>query len=419
MPAVLTPPTVGHEGVFDDSLHRWVDTPGVTWDEMEIAGIRGARATGSFWTVQQRQACSLQEVSYRACFKPQLPRYFIERLTSPGDVVYDPFSGRGTTGIEAGLLGRNVVLNDINPLGILLARPRFFIPDLGDLEQRLRSIDLTTARRADRDLSMFYHSRTESELVGLKTYLDERQKAGEEDELDQWIRMVATNRLTGHSKGFFSVYSLPPNQAASPQSQLKINARLKQTPDYRDVVKIVLKKSKSLISDVSQDVAIRLRAAGNRGQFLCEDARRTAAVGEGSVQLVVTSPPFLDVVQYAQDNWLRFWFNGISNEDVAHRMTMHRKLDDWSRAMGDVFRELFRVVRPNGWVAFEVGEVSGGSIHLDEAVVPLGVAAGFRFGGVMINEQTFTKTSNIWGVNNNGKGTNTNRIVLFQRGVTP
>jgi hypothetical protein len=37
---------------------------------------------------------------------------------------------------------------------------------------------------------------------------------------------------------------------------------------------------------------------------------------------------------------------------------MHRKLDDWSRAMGDVFQELFRVVRPGGWVAFEVGEVS-------------------------------------------------------------
>lgn len=410
---------MGNEGVVDGSLQRWVDTPGVKWEEMEIAGIRGARATGSFWTVRQRQACSLHEVSYRACFKPQLPRYFIERLTNPGDVVYDPFSGRGTTGIEAGLLGRNVVLNDANPLGILLARPRFFIPDPANLEKRLRSLNLTADRRADRDLSMFYHSRTESELVGLKTYLEERRKAGEEDDLDQWIRMVATNRLTGHSKGFFSVYSLPPNQAASPQSQLKINARLNQTPDYRDVVKIILKKSKNLISDVSQDAAVRLREAGNRGQFLCEDARRTAEVGEATVHLVVTSPPFLDVVQYAQDNWLRFWFNGISTDEVAPRITTHRKLDDWSQAMGDVFRELFRVVRPKGWVAFEVGEVSGGSIKLDEAVVPLGVAAGFRFCGAMINEQLFTKTSNIWGVNNNGKGTNTNRIVLFQRGVTP
>src|SRR5512140_2994448 len=50
-----------------------------------------------FWTAKQRQASSLHEVSYRACFKPQLPRFFIERLTKPGEIVYDPFMGRGTT----------------------------------------------------------------------------------------------------------------------------------------------------------------------------------------------------------------------------------------------------------------------------------------------------------------------------------
>lgn len=406
---------VGQGGAGEKAFQHWVDTPGVVWDQLDIAGAHGVRATGSFWTVKQRQACSVQEISYRACFKPQLPRYFIERLTQEGDVVYDPFSGRGTTGIEAGLLGRRVILNDANPLGTILARPRFFVPDLGDLERRLRYIDFPKSGRADRDLSMFYHPQTESEIVGLKTYLEERQKSGEDDALDHWIRMVATNRLTGHSKGFFSVYSLPPNQAASPQSQLKINARLNQTPEPRDVVKIILKKSKNLISGVSREDAVRLQEAGTQGLFLCEDARRTPGVGDGSVQLVVTSPPFLDVVQYAQDNWLRFWFNGISAEETAKRITMHRKLDDWSRAMGDVFGELFRVVRPGGWVAFEVGEVSGGRIRLDEAVVPLGVSSGFRFAGIMINEQTFTKTSNIWGVSNNGKGTNTNRIVLFQK----
>jgi hypothetical protein len=34
---------------------------------------------------------------------------------------------------------------------------------------------------------------------------------------------------------------------------------------------------------------------------------------------------------------------------------------------------------------------------------------------VLINDQKFTKTANCWGVNNNEKGTNTNRIVLFRR----
>src|SRR5512138_1110188 len=69
-----------------------------------------------FWTSRQRAAHSLHEISYRACFKPQLPRFFIERLTSPGERVYDPFMGRGTTLLEAGLLGRKPAGCDINPL---------------------------------------------------------------------------------------------------------------------------------------------------------------------------------------------------------------------------------------------------------------------------------------------------------------
>src|ERR1044071_2009525 len=59
-----------------------------------------------FWTARQRAANALHEISYRACCKPQLPRFFIERLTDPGEIVYDPFMGRGTTVIEAALLGR-------------------------------------------------------------------------------------------------------------------------------------------------------------------------------------------------------------------------------------------------------------------------------------------------------------------------
>ena len=52
-------------------------------------------------------------------------------------------------------------------------------------------------------------------------------------------------------------------------------------------------------------------------------------------------------------------------------------------------------------MAFEVGEVRGGSVRLEEVVVPLGRDAGFEVEAVLINEQSFTKTSNIWGVDNN------------------
>ena len=66
-------------------------------------------------------------------------------------------------------------------------------------------------------------------------------------------------------------------------------------------------------------------------------------------------------------------------------------------------------------MAFEVGEVKNGKIKLEEAILPLGVEIGFKLDYVMINEQNFTKTSNLWGVSNNAKGTNTNRIVVFRK----
>src|SRR5713101_4050947 len=86
-----------------------------------------------FWTSKQRAASSIHEISYRACFKPQLPRFFIERLTAANDLVYDPFLGRGTTTIEAALLGRRVAGCDINPLSSILVAPRLRPPTVRDV----------------------------------------------------------------------------------------------------------------------------------------------------------------------------------------------------------------------------------------------------------------------------------------------
>ena len=83
--------------------------------------------------------------------------------------------------------------------------------------------------------------------------------------------------------------------------------------------------------------------------------------------------------------------------------------------MGEVLSELYRILKPGGYIAFEVGEVRNGKIHLDEHIVPLGLSVGFDCKGIVINEQIFTKTANIWGIDNNTKGTNTNRIVIFKK----
>ncbi len=367
-----------------------------------------------YWTAKQRDASRLHEISYRACFKPQLPRFFIERLTQPDDVVYDPFMGRGTTPLEAAMLGRVPFACDINPLSQVLTGPRLNPPSLEQIAARLKEIDFGASDELPEDLLVFYHPDTLRQISSLKKYLLQRRAKKKRDAVDDWICLIALNRLTGHSNGFFSVYTLPPNQAVSVKSQRKINADRNQTPPPRDVAALIYKKSRILLSDC--DAAMRRTLAGvaPKAKLLTRSAADTPQIASNSVSLVVTSPPFLDVVDYAGDNWLRCWFLGIDPASV--KLTVPKKLDAWQQAMTGVFRELQRVLKPGGHVAFEVGEVRGGKIKLEETVLPCGVAAGLEPVLVLINDQKFTKTAICWGVDNQVKGTNTNRVVVFRKG---
>jgi hypothetical protein len=197
------------------------------------------------------------------------------------------------------------------------------------------------------------------------------------------------------------------------KSQRRINERRQQVPPRRRVPALILKKSRYLLSECDARARQTLAGTFAKSLLLTQSADATPQIASDSVQLVVTSPPFLDVVDYATDNWLRCWFLGIDARSV--RLSIFRRLDDWQEAMASVFRELHRVLKPGGCVAFEVGEVHGGATRLEEAVLPCGVRAGLEPVLILINDQQFTKTANCWGVDNNAKGTNTNRIVLLRK----
>jgi hypothetical protein len=138
---------------------------------------------------------------------------------------------------------------------------------------------------------------------------------------------------------------------------------------------------------------------------------------DGQVDLVVSSPPFLDVVDYAGDNMHRCWFAGIDVSSVP--FDSHKDARLWEAFIRKVFIELCRVVRVGGIIAFEVGEVHGGKVLLERNVINSIRGLPIKVLGVMVNQQNFTKTSNVWGVSNNAKGTNTNRIVLAERTAEP
>ena len=309
-------------------------------------------------------------------------------------------------------MGRRVSGCDINPLSLILTAPRLRPPTIQEVRDRLTKLDWNYDGEISKELLTFYHPETLREISALRSHLLRHDTNHGFADVDSWIRMVATNRLTGHSAGFFSVYTLPPNQALTPKRQQKINESRKQIPPRRSVPELIIRKTESLLQNVSDFDRRRLNQAASDVVLLTQSCDRTPEIKDNSVDLIITSPPFLDVVDYATDNWLRSWFNGIDPAKID--IWTFRKSSEWAQAMERVFAVLRRVLKPGGYVAFEVGEVRRGKLRMEELVIPAARAAGLIPVLVLINSQLFTKTSNCWGVTNRISGTNTNRVVLLQ-----
>ena len=374
------------------------------------------RVTGEFWTESQRQMHSLHYiVSYRASFKPELPEYFIARHTKPGQVVLDPFNGRGTTALQANLMGRVAFGSDINPMSERIAYPKCNPVPLDELQERLNAIGLNAAlpTEGEDDFAMFYHPGTYREIAGLMSYLRTNRA-----DADRFIELVALSRLHGHSPGFFSVYSFP-QISVPPENQRKINEQRKQSPDYRPIKPRILLKARHALADARVD-HIRAASAGNR--FETCDARKLA-FPSACADLIVTSPPFLNKADYVLDNWLELWFLGIPEEPVREGIVQTSSLSRWIDFMKPAIAEMGRVLRKGGVAVVEVGEVvhKGEVVNLDEVIVQM--VDDLRSEGcklaveqVLIHVQEFTKLANCFKVDNNKKGTNTHRLVVMRKG---
>lgn len=347
------------------------------------------------WSNKQRDGHSLHQIPYRACFKPSLVTAFVEEFTKPGDRVYDPFSGRGTVALEAALLGREVVANDLNPLARHLLLPRLNPPHIAEVESRLSVLDLSYDGALDEDLLVFYHTKTLRELMAYRETLGN-------DSVDSWIRLCLLSRLTGHSSGYLSVYTLPPNQAASVASQRKINAKFNQVPDYKDSRNIVMKKTRQLLRDPLPSTFPPSHL------ITIDDARRNLSVGAGSVDFLLTSPPFVAEVAYTDDNWLRNWFIGESPVELDEG---HREFE-WTNFIFDVLTDARRVIRSGGTLAMEVGNTK--KVNLAQIVEDLCLRLKFKNVKTISQQHDSSKTAQIWGVTS-GKGTNKSFIVTAIR----
>jgi hypothetical protein len=384
-------------------------------EEEQSAESGYRRKVGELWTAQQRQMHSLHYVvSYRASFKPELPDFCIRRYSKKGDVVFDPFSGRGTTALQANLLGRVAWASDVNPLAVRMTRAKLNPAGLDEIVLRLNEVDFR--RPVDLEgyqerFAPFYHPDTYRELLNLRAHIQRNP-----DRINNFIELIAVSRLHGHSPGFFSVYSFP--QISIPaESQRLINRKRGQRPEYRAVAPRIIRKAAQALRD---SFTAEFFSMGRHSRAEISDATKLSWIPSGSVDLVVTSPPFLDKVDYVMDNWLECWFCGVPLDGFSRGVVMSSCLEEWAQFIRKVLAESLRIVKPRGKIVIEVGEVetAAGLVNLDEIVAEESAKVSFQkkrlaVDEVLINKQSFTKLANCFNVTNNRKGTNTNRLVVM------
>ena len=394
----------------------------------------GETDRGPLWhAVSPRWGHSMHTMcSYQGMFPARLAHHFIQTYTEEGDRVFDPFSGRGTVVLQAKAENRQAVGNDLNPLGFVLSRAKAQPPTWTRFMTYLEYLeaDYSDEGRVDRevndDIRMLFHSETLEQLLYLRDKLLARSWS-KWSSCDFFLAGCVAGVLHGsHRADGTSAYlsiSMPNTFSMSPSYVKKFIREKGLRPPKVSVFEVVRDKAARLFADY---------VGGEPGQVYYRDAvalmEDRKSIPSGSIDLLLTSPPYLKVVNYGTANWIRLWWLGtdeVGRQQGRGRLILDRRLDHqhsygtYKGFMSRVFRATKRVLRPDGVAAFVIGDVAEPdkeSLDLARTLWrDVGGDSGLRLLDVIEDYlQPQAKVSRIWG-ETRGQATNCDKILIVGR----
>jgi hypothetical protein len=296
------------------------------------------------------------------------PEDFVERHvlahSDAGDLVFDPFSGRGTTAFQSLLMDRQGAGTDINPVAACISGAKVDAPSLLEVLDRIDQLEESYEPSNETSLSEFFHfcfhEKTLPQVVYLRSVLDWKLSA-----IDRFIAAMALGALHGESH----------------KSQLVFSNRMPRTISTKPDYSVRWWRERNLLAP-QRNVFLILRelakfrlAAGvpeRRGRVVLSDARAASAVHHdlvGKVRLVVTSPPYLDVTDYGEDQWLRLWFLGGDDQPKARSFADDRytRTDSYWQFLTETWRGLAELLSVNATIVVRIG----GKIAVEEMTAGL------------------------------------------------
>ncbi len=314
-------------------------------------------------------------MSRTGSFPPALARWVIEKFSDKGHVVFDPFSGKGTAPLEACLASRVGVGNDLAPEAYVVTRAKVNPVTFRSVREwvneatRLMRPDTVSVYDVDEDVRVFYHPETLKQILAVRELLMQSN-----DDVSNFVKALMLGILHGSSE---ISLSLPCSHSFSmaPGYIRRYASRHGLKRPARNVLACLLRKAEIVLADGLPPV---------RGAAFNTDAL-SVPLADGSVDLIITSPPYFNMQTYAWDNWLRLWFLGYDYRDVGRRLFGTQSVKRYTCFMEKALKEMFRVLKDDRFCVLVVGEVRLGRNYVDmaELLTKPAESAGFTVRAVI------------------------------------
>jgi DNA modification methylase len=308
------------------------------------------------WGDKMHRICS-----YVAMFPPTLANYFIEKYSDENDVVLDTFSGRGTTLLEARIANRRTYAIDLNPFAYVLSRSKAQPYDLAQVVDRINQWEEQYYQneesfKLDETLRVYYSKRNLTQLSFIKETYGRHWK--ELDDIDNFILAITLGLMHGpmRKNGESLYFSLSMSNCISmSRNYVKNYARKNKLRYPKDNVfkKIRERACEFLTKAQSNDVDNRAHV------FYGNSLEINSYFDDLKAKLIFTSPPYLNIVNYTQQNWIKMWLLGYEakTDNKEIRLDDHHKIDEYIIFMAEYLHAVAKIMNESSTLALVIGDV--------------------------------------------------------------
>ncbi|NOX57135.1 MAG: site-specific DNA-methyltransferase [Planctomycetes bacterium] len=291
-------------------------------------------------------------------FPEHFAETWIDRLTKPGDVVLDPFCGRGTTPFQAILMGREAIGCDINPVAWCVSQSKTNPPTLAAIRRRVTMLE-AEFRPKDwesqrRQLPKFFRYAYEPATLRQLLYLRGRLR-WRRSKTDCMIAALILGSLHGESNrsSMYLSTHMPHTISTKPAYSVRFWRERGFRPPHRDV-----------FDHIRRMAEFRYESEPVQGRAVIHelDMRELPSVLRGfpPIRCVVTSPPYFDVTNFEEDQWLRLWFLGGPPYATTRRISRddrHSDADKYWLFIADMWRVFGHILAPEANVVIRFGAI--------------------------------------------------------------